>query len=198
MSGNYNGNNVVTALASVFIQPYNASVPAVLPPSTTEYGGDWSNGGALPWQTLGATDQGWSLHVTTKTSEITIEEQSTPVDVLADSKAVSVSGNLSEDLLQNLLWAYGGGTLQNIAATGSTPGMQVLTLQDALAKWAIGVETVNANGFYRRWLLPKGVIASDTQTAFRRAAQQHMYPFSFATICPVSQIQITDKLTPHT
>lgn len=188
-----NANNVVVALAGAWIQPWNASVPAVLPADTLGYQGDWSSGSA--WQMLGGTDQGWELNVSTKTSEINIEEQSTPVAVLADSKSVAVSGSLAESALQNLLWAYGGGIITTVAASSGHPGTSTLTLQDDLQIWAMGVETKNQAGFYRRFLIPKVVVASDTKTNFRRAAEKQMYPFTGTSICPPTDITITDMLT---
>lgn len=187
-----NANNVVVALAGVWIQPWSASVPATLPPDTLEWQGDWGSGSA--WAMLGATDQGWELDVSTKTSEITIEEQSTPVAVLADSKSVAVSGSLAESALQNLAWAYGGGTINTVAPTSGHPGTSTLTLTDDLQVWALGLETKNIAGFYRRYLIPKLVIAGDTKTAFRRAADKQMYPFTGTSICPPTDITVTDKL----
>lgn len=190
-----NANNVVVALAGAWIQPWDEDVPAVLPADTLEYQGDWSTDPSGAWQMLGATDQGWELDISTKTSEINIEEQSTPVAVLADSKSVAVSGSLAESALQNLLWAYGGGVITSVAASSGHPGTSTLTLQDDLQIWAMGVETKNTAGFYRRFLIPKLVIAGDTKTTFRRAADKQMYPFTGTSICPPTDIKVTDMLT---
>lgn len=189
-----NANNVVVALAGAWIQPWDPDVPAVLPADTLGYQGDWSTDPSGSWQMLGGTDQGWELDVSTKTSEINIEEQSTPVAVLADSKSVTISGSLAESKLQNLLWAYGGGIITTVAPISGHPGTSTLTLQDDLQVWAMGVETKNVAGFYRRFLIPKVVVASDTKTAFRRAADKQMYPFSGTSICPPTDISVTDML----
>lgn len=183
-----NPNNVVVGLAAVWIQPWISGTPAALPADNVLYGGAW--GGA--WQHIGATDQGWKLKIATKTADITIEEQSTPVDILADGKTMTVSGSLAEDTLQHALWAYGGGTLTTVAAGASQPGLQKLSLQDKLEKWALGVETINKFGFYRRFLIPKVVIASDVETAYRRAAEKRMYAFEANSICPIEDVEIVD------
>lgn len=194
----YDPNNVVVGVASAFIQPWSAAVPAVLPPETILYQGDWTNGGLLPWADLGATNQGWTLSIQTKSNDIRIEEQSTPVDMVADTKMISVSGELSEDTLQHMLWAYGGGTITTVAPGPAQIGKQTLTLKDSLDKWALGVETINEYGFFRRILLPKCVVTSSPQTKHRRAAEQRLYSFTAQTIAPVSQVQIVNMTATHT
>lgn len=189
-----NPNNVVVGLAAVWIQPWVDGAPAALPLDSVMYGGAW--GGA--WTHIGATDQGWKLKIATKTADITIEEQSTPVDILADGKTMTVSGSLAEDTLQHALWAYGGGTLTTVAAGVGQVGKQTLSLQDKLEKWAVGLETINKYGFYRRFLIPKMVIASDVETAFRRAAEKRMYSFEANSICPIEDVDIVDMTAPAT
>lgn len=183
-----NPNNVVVGLAAVWIQPWVSGTPAVLPDDDVLYGAAWDS----PWAHLGGTDQGWKLKIATKTADITIEEQSTPVDILADGKTLTVSGALAEDTLQHMLWAYGGGTLTTVAAGASQVGKQTLSLQDKLEKWALGVETINKFGFYRRFLIPKVVIASDVEASYRRAADKRMYSFEANSICPIEDVEIVD------
>jgi hypothetical protein len=187
-----NPNNVTVGLAAAWIQPWVDGTPAALPADTVAYQGDWSVGGTVPWAHMGGTDQGWKLTVSTKTSEITIEEQSTPVDILADGKTLTVAGALAEDTLQHALWAYGGGTLTIVAPGTTQIGKTTLSLQDNLDKWAIGLETINRYGFFRRILIPKAVIAEDVETSFRRAADKRMYPLTASSICPISEIEIVD------
>jgi hypothetical protein len=189
-----NPNNVVVGLAAVYIQPWVPEEVAELPDDTVMYGGDWGS----PWQHLGGTDQGWKLRVATKTADITIEEQSTPVDILADGKTLTVSGDLAEDTLQHMLWAYGGGTLTTVAAGAAQVGKTTLSLQDKLEKWALGVETINKYGFYRRFLIPKVVIADDVETSYRRAADKRMYQFTANSICPIEDVEIVDMTAPAT
>lgn len=195
----YNGNNVVVSLASSYIQPWSASVPAALPPELTiGLGGDWTNGGALPWADLGGTDQGWKMAMSRKTNEIMIEEQSNPVKVTADSANITISGNLAEDDLQHMLWAYGGGTLTTVAPGTTQIGKTTLQLSDTLVDWAMGVEFQNKYGFWRRVLLPKGNVTSSPSTNFRRAADKHMYDFEFTTTCKISDLVIVEMTANHT
>jgi hypothetical protein len=176
------------------MQPWVEGSPASLPADSVAYGTAW----ASPWAHLGGTDQGWKLKISTKTAEITIEEQSTPVDILADGKTLTVSGTLAEDTLQHALWAYGGGTLTVVAPGVSQVGKTTLSLQDKLDKWAIGLEMLNRYGLPRRILIPKFVIATDVETSYRRAADKRMYPFEGSSICPVEDVQIVDVTAPAT
>lgn len=189
-----NPNNVVVGLAAVWIQPWVDGTPAELPADTVLYGQPWTS----PWAHLGGTDQGWKLKISTKTADITIEEQSTPVDILADGKTLTVSGALAEDTLQHMLWAYGGGTLTTVVAGASQIGKQTLSLQDKLEKWALGVETINKFGHFRRFLIPKVVVASDVEASYRRAADKRMYSFEANSICPIEDVEIVDMTAPAT
>jgi hypothetical protein len=189
-----NPNEVVVGVAAAWIQPWVLGTPAVLPADSLAYGAAWTS----PWAHLGGTDQGWKLKISTKTSEITIEEQSTPVDILADGKSLTVSGTLAQDTLIHMLWAYGGGTLTTVAPGVSQPGKTTLSLRDKLDKWAIGLEMLNSFGLPRRILIPKFVIASDVETAFRRAADKRMYPFEGSSICPISDVTIAEITAPAT
>lgn len=189
-----NPNNVVVALAAAYIMPWDPDSPPVLPDDDAPLGTDWDD----PWVHMGGTDQGWKLTVSTKTSEITIEEQATPVDILADGKTVTVGGSLAEDTLQHSLWAYGGGLLTVVAPGVSTVGKTTLTLTDDLEKWALGLETKNMFGMPRRILIPKNVIAEDVETSYRRAADKRMYPLTANSICPVSEMVFVDITAPAT
>lgn len=193
-----NPNNVVVSLASTWIQPWVPETPAALPADTIAYKGDWSVGGTIPWAHLGATDQGWKMKLATKTADITIEEQSTPVDMQSDGKTLTITGTLAEDTLQHMLWAYGGGTLSVVAAGASQIGKETLSLQDNLEKWALGLETKNKFGFWRRILIPKVVIASDVENNFRRAAEKRMYSFEATSICPIEDVEIVDMVAEAT
>lgn len=188
----YNANNVVVGQATAYIQPYVAGSPATLPANTVAYGTAWSN----PWVLGGGTDGGWALKINTKTSDITIEEQSTPVKVKADNKVLTVAGSLAEDTLQSMVWSYGGGTLSTVAQASGVPGSTTLTLQDELAEWAIGLEMINAFGLVRRILIPRMVSTSDSETKYRRAAEKRMYPITFSSICAPSEVKIVEVTAP--
>lgn len=190
MPGALNPRNVKVGVASAWIQPYDPNIPAVLPADTVPLGGDWGGN----WQNLGATIQGWSLTIGTSTDSIMIEEQSTPVLLLTKAHSYKVIGDMTEDTLQHARWAYGGGTLTTIAAGVGTPGVEVLTLQDNLNYWAVGLETENLQGFWRRYLVPITVVGSNVQTKFRRSAEARTYNFEADAICAPSQVVIRNMI----
>lgn len=190
MPGSVNPRNVVVGIAAAWIQPYDATTPAALPADTVAKGADWGGN----WYNLGATDAGWKLRVGTSTQEINIEEQSTPVLVLAEKHSFQVTGDLAEDTLQHARWAYGGGSLTTIAAGVGQPGVEVLTLQDNLDYWALGLETVNVNNFWRRYLLPICVVGSDVETTFRRAADKRTYNFQAEGVFAPDQFQVRNMV----
>lgn len=183
-----NTGNVVVALAAVYIQPYSATTAATLPADTVMAGTEWSS----PWVHMGGTDQGWKFKFSAKTSEIHIEEQSTPVDILSDGKAVMVSGSMAEDTLTQARWAYGGGTLTVVAPATGIIGKTTLQLQDKLDAWAIGLDTVQKDGYFRRILIPKVKMTTDVETSYRRAADKRMFPVEMTSICDISQVQIVE------
>jgi hypothetical protein len=188
--GVINPKNVVVGVASAWLQPYDPNIAAALPAVTVSRGADWGGN----WQNLGATDQGWKLSIGTSTKSITIEEQSTPALVLADSHTYQITGDLAEDTLDHARWAYGGGTLTTTAAATGVPGYQTLTLQDNLDFWAIGLETISVKGFWRRYLIPYGVIGTTVDTSFRRANDKRMYSFQFEGTCSPSQVVIQEMV----
>jgi hypothetical protein len=51
---------------------------------------------------------------------------------------------------------------------------------------------VNQLGFARVLYIPVVVSAGQVQTAFRRAAQQRLYPLTLSAICPFNSITWTD------
>lgn len=190
MPGAVNPRNVKVGIATAWIQPYNSAVPATLPADTVPKGSDWGGN----WYNLGATDQGWTLSIGTSTDNIMIEEQTTPVLVVTKAHSYKISGDLKEDTLQQARWAYGGGQLITIAAGVGTPGVEVLTLQDNLDYWAMGLETENVQGYWRRYLVPICVVGSNVATKFRRSADARQYNFEADAICAPSQVVIRNMI----
>lgn len=190
----YNSNNVVVGVATLYVQPYVSGSPASLPPDSQAFGTQWSS----PWVLAGGTDQGVKFGKNPKTVDIYIEEQSTPVDVLTDQTQITVDASLAEDTVQTMVWGFGGGQLSTVAPGASQVGKTTLTLQDPLVQWALGLETINSYGFWRRYLVPQAVQGAQTEVTFRRAAAKRMYPVTFTSICPPSQIQIVEMTANHT
>lgn len=171
----YTRSNVLVGMATLYVQPYVATAPAALPADTVGLNTVW--GGS--WVPIGATDQGASLDFSRKTVNIMIEEQQTPVLVLSDSTDVGVTVDLSEDTLQTMLWAFGGGTITVTAPGTGAPGVQTLTIHSNLDSFALGMEGTDPAGFWRRMLFQPCISAGKVSAKFRRAANKRMYTTTF-------------------
>lgn len=177
--------NVLTGQATLYTAPVGTAYPA----DTVAEGVAWSS----PWVHVGATEEGVSLAVGSDTVDIRIEEQSIPVDVLMNTRNIRVLCALSEDTVENMKLAYGGGTIASTAAAVGQPGKKTLTLSDTLDKLACGFEGVSPQGFWRRVRIPKIVSIADVTSAYRRAANNRAYAVELRAICAPSEIQIVDK-----
>jgi hypothetical protein len=184
----YTRQNVLTGMVQLYVQPYNSTSPAALPADTVGIGTAW--GGS--WVGIGATDQGVSHDFSRKTVNVMVEEQQTPVDVLSDSTDVGITTDLAEDTLQTLLWAFGGGTITNTAPGTGTPGVSVLQISSALAKFSLGAEGTDPAGFWRRMLWQPVVSAGKVSAKYRRAASKRMYSTTFTYIDKLENLVIRE------
>jgi len=57
---------------------------------------------------------------------------------------------------------------------------------------AVALVGKNQLGFARVLSIPTVISAGQVQTAYRRAAQQKLYPLTLSAICPFSSITWTD------
>lgn len=176
---------VLVGVASMFTAPANTAPPA----DTVAYGTDWTT----PWTPVGATEEGVSFLVGSDTNDIRIEEQSTPVAVLVTARNIRIQASLSEDTLETMLLAYGGGSVTTQAAATGTIGKKTLTLSEQLNALAVGFDGKNSFGFFRRIYIPSVLSVADVTTAYRRAANNRAYNVEFRATCAVSAISIVDK-----
>lgn len=190
----YTGANVLVGQARMFTQPYVAAVPPALPPVTTLIGGSW----APPWTAVGATTDGLTFQFSRKTIDITIEEQSTPVAITTDTTTFEMDVELSEDTLNTMLLAYGGGTITTTAATSTNPALQTLQIAPDLGLFSFGFEGQNEFGFYRRVLVPIVVSVAQAKTKYSRAKAQRSYAVQFRSIVDPSQVVIQSMTAVHT
>jgi hypothetical protein len=147
----------------------------------------------LGWNYVGATEAGVTLTFNPTVQNINIEEQPTPVGVAVNTADLQITTNLSEETLAHINMAWGnGGTTAVTAAGAGQPGKSVLTLSTAFQTLSAAIVGVNQLGFARVLYIPVVVSAGQVQTAFRRAAQQRLYPLTLTAICPFSSIQWTD------
>lgn len=182
--------NVLVGVGALYTAPANTPPPA----DSVPLNGAWGT----PWVPVGATEEGVSLQVQRETQDIRVEEQSTPVAVVANTSDVRVLTALSEDTIESMKLAYGGGTIVTTAATTTQPPKKTLTLSDTLDQLAVGLEGVDVEGFPRRIYVPLAVSVAEVTTAYRRAANNRSYAVSLRALCPLPSIVIADITGVHT
>lgn len=191
----YQGDFVLTGPAQLWVKPYIFGTPATLPADTVELGGLWTS----PWRAIGATKEGVTGRFSRSVQNITIEEQSTPVDQKTTGAQFTFTAQLSEDTLDTIRDAYGGGVIETVAAGTGTKGKKTLTISDGIDYLAMGFETfaparvgVTEEAPWRRMLIPKISSAAEVETAYRRADSQRLYPVTFTSLVPISQCPIVE------
>lgn len=192
----YNANNVLTGPAQLYTQPWIFGTPAVLPALTVALGGTWTG----PWVAIGATTQGVTVDFQRTVNDIMIEEQNTPVDQRTTAAHFNFTAILSEDTIETMALAYGGGTITTVAAASAVKGTKTLVLSEELQYIAVGLESFAAprTGMtggevpWRRVLVPKVSSAAQIQTPYRRASGQRVYPVTFTSLSAISTITIQE------
>jgi len=183
----YERRNVLTGLAAMYLQSYSPSGDAPeLPDGTVLLGGTW----AAPWFPLGATQEGLNFGFARESSDITIEEQPNPVDVRTSSLAFNATVTLSEDTLQTMKVAYGGGTITTTAATTTAFGYESLKISDEMEDFSFAFEGENQFKLARRVLIPVVKSVGEIETTYRRAEEQRLYAVSFRSLVPLKDCEI--------
>lgn len=183
----YTTTNVVYGTGILFTAPTGTAVPS---DQNLGVGTAWTG---LGWNYVGSTEAGVTVTFNPTTQDISIEEQPTPVGVAVTTAKMEITTSMSEETLANISLAYGnGGTISVTAPGAGQPGKSVLTLSTSLASVAVAVVGKNLYGFARVVYIPTVISAGQVQTAYRRAAQQRLYPLTLSAICPFNEITYTD------
>lgn len=186
----YVAKNVITGIANVYIQDWSSTSPPALPDENTHtLNTAWSD----PWTPLGASESGATLRFTRETNDISIEEQVNPLDVKTQTLDPRLEITLSEDTLETMRIAYGGGTISETTPGAGQIGKKELSISQTLEPFAVGLEGENSNGFFRHVLFQKVVSIAEVETSYRRAETQRLYACSFRLISPVNEAIIKDK-----
>lgn len=180
-----NTAKVIVGVATLYTAPKNTAAPL----DTLAENAAWS----APWVQVGGTEEGVSLAVGTDTADIRIEEQATPVLVVTTANNIRILTTLSEDTVENMKLAYGGGSIVTTAAASGQPGKKTLSLSNTLDQLAVGFEAINADGFWRRVYIPSVLSVADVTTAYRRAANNRAYNVELRAVCDPSLVKIVDK-----
>lgn len=187
----YTRKNIVRGMAALWIGSYSETAPLALPANTTPLGYDWSTG-ASGWTSLGASESGATMRMTRETTDITIEEQANPVDVAVNTLDPRIEITLSEDTLETMRVAYGGGEITTVAAASGTPGYKELAVSQDLEHFTLGLEAENSFKMARRVLFADVLSVAEVETSYRRAEGTRMYACSFRLISPIEDLVIRE------
>ena len=184
---NYTVTNVLYGVGILFTASVGTSVPS---DQNLGVATAWTG---LGWAYVGGTEAGVTVTFNPTTQDLNIEEQPTPVAVAVSTATLQVTCSLSEETLQNVNMAWGnGGSIAVTPAGAGQPGKSVLTLSTNFTQMACALIGRNQLGYARVLSIPQVMSAGQVQTAYRRAAQQRLYPLTLNTICPFNQITWTD------
>jgi hypothetical protein len=184
---NFTTTNVLFGIGILFTAIVGTAVPS---DQNLGVGSAWTG---LGWAYVGATEAGVTVTFNPTTQDLTVEEQPTPVGVAVSTATLQVTCSLSEETLGNVNLAWGnGGAIAVTPAGASQPGKSVLTLSTNFQQVAVALVGKNQLGFARVLSVPTVVSAGQVQTAYRRAAQQRLYPLTLNAVCPFNQITWTD------
>lgn len=174
----YTAANVLTGSAKMYTQVYDADVPPVTPVDTLGLGASWP----APWKPIGATENGVMFGFKRATDDITIDEQITPVDKRTKDLNFTIEVELSEDTIEAMMLAYGGGLITTTAAASGVPGVKVLQISSDLTYFSFGFEGINPFGMPRRVVVPISVSTANAKTRYQRAKKQRTYATSFESL----------------
>lgn len=200
----YNADNVVVGHAMLMLLPWEpgifgagGSALAASPSAFMDALDDVSlfTPDASAWEdfvSAGATNEGFKVNVETSTTQITIEEQSTPVGETVESKMIGIEAVLAESTMESMRYSWGGSVITIRAASAGVPAAQTMTLVDDIQYYVGVLETRNFSGFARRLLVPKMSMTGSGEVSFRRAADKQMFPVRAASLCKPTDIIIRD------
>lgn len=188
----YTVTNVLYGVGIMFYQNNPSPGVGASVPSDQNLGvaSSWTG---LGWNYIGSTEAGITMTFNPATQNINIEEQPTPVAVAINTADLQFTAVLSEETLAsiNVTWGNGGSTAVTAPGAGQ-PGKSVLTLSTNFQTVSVAVIGKNQLGFARVLYVPVMVSAGQVQTAFRRAAQQRLYPITLSAVCAFNTITWTD------
>jgi hypothetical protein len=194
----YDRKNILRGMAALWVANYNATTPVPLPSNVLPLGGDWADvtDGNAAWKPVGATESGVTMRFTRETTDITIEEQVNPVDVATNTLDPRIECTLSEDTLETMMLAYGGGSIATVAPGAGTVGTRELTIAEEVTHLTLGMEGVNSKGYWRRVLFSDVLSVAEVETSYRRAETQRLYAVSFRLVSPISQLKVREMNLP--
>lgn len=178
--------NVIFGTGILFTAAVGTSLPS---DANLGVGSAWTG---LGWAYVGALLDGVTVTFNPTTQDIMVEEQPTPVGVAISTATLTFTCNMSEETLQNVNLAWGNaGSIAVTPAGAGQPGKSVLTLSSNFTQVAAAIVGKNVNGFAGVLQVPSMISAGQVQTAYRRAAQQRVYPLTLNSVCAFNTITWT-------
>lgn len=192
----YVRKNVIRGMAQIWTRPQDDT--ATLPVNSLALGGDWATSNPQ-WTSIGASESGATVRFSRSTNDISIEEQLNPVDIATTSIDPRIEVTLSEDTLETMKLAYGGGTITTVAPATGVPGYRELTIAEDIEHLTLGLEGENtktpSGSNVRQWrrILWLDVLSvADVETSYRRSETQRLYAVSFRLVSPISAMVIRE------
>lgn len=188
----YERSNVLVGQARMFVQRLGPTIVPALPADTVALNGAWPAVATNTWVPVGATEEGLNFRFSRDTEDITIEEQLVPVHIVPTGIDIACEVVLSEDTVDTMTIAFGGGVTTVTAPGVGQPGKTELTIGSDLDHYAFGFEALNASGFPRRVMIPDVVSVGQVETMYRRAANARRYATSFRAVCAPEEIEVVE------
>jgi hypothetical protein len=189
----YTTGNVIIGTGILFTAAVGTSVPS---DANLGVGSAWTG---LGWAYVGALLDGVTSTFAPTTQDINIEEQPTPVGVAISTATLTITCNMSEETLANVNLAWGNaGSIAVTPAGAGQPGKSVLTLSTNFQNVAVALVGKNAFGYAGVLSIPSMISAGQVQTAYRRAAQQRVYPLTLNSVTAFDTITWTYLESPAT
>ncbi len=189
----YTPTNVITGTGILFTAQVGTALPS---DANLGVGTAWQS---LGWAYVGALLDGVTVTYAPTTQPISIEEQPTPVGMTVTTATLTFTCNMSEETLANVNLAWGNaGSIAVTPPGAGQPGKSVLTLSTTFQDVAVALVGKNTAGYAGVLQVPQMISAGQVQTAYRRAAQQRVYPLTLNSVCEFSEITWTELTSPAT
>lgn len=186
--------NVGYGPATLYLGPVGTAMPA----DSVNMGVSWSVSIAA-WVPVGLTASGITYGWNPTTNDLGAEETPIPVAITMASSDFPVTATFEEDVLANIKYAFGVGSITTQAAgAAGAVGKSTYTLGTLLAQMALGIEYANPTGHWTRISVPQVVSVGQITVNNNRASALRQFTATFRAICLPSAITIVYKTAEST
>lgn len=178
--------NVLVGRANMYVSPVGTAHPA----DTIPFDEAWT---PAAWYHPGYSDSGLDFGIDKKEKRHYVDDISVPTNITVEETMFKVGFVFAEATLKNLSLAAGGGSLVTQNPTSSLIGKRTLTLSEDLEVVQLGFEGKNAEGFYRRVIIPRVVSVAKIKAQLDRAKNKQVYATEFESVCAITDVKIYEK-----